>query len=52
MSDALRDYLRDIGKRGGSAGRGASKRRGDADYYRELAARRRHPGRKGNTTKK
>jgi hypothetical protein len=47
MNDVLRDYLRDIAKKGGSAGRGASKRRGDADYYRDLAAKRRCPGRKG-----
>ena len=30
-----------LGKRGGSAGRGEAKRRGDAAYYRQLVARRR-----------
>jgi hypothetical protein len=30
-----------LGKRGGSAGRGSAKRRGDAEYYRRLVARRR-----------
>ena len=29
-----------LGKKGGKAGTGASKRRGDADHYRRLAAKR------------
>lgn len=33
---AVREYLRTIGKRGGSA-KGQSKARGDADHYRDMA---------------
>jgi hypothetical protein len=34
-----------MGSRGGSAGRGAAKRRGSSEYYRTLAARRLKPAR-------
>ncbi len=36
MSDAVREYLASIGSKGGKAS-GASKRRGDPDYYRALS---------------
>jgi hypothetical protein len=39
--DAVTAYLRKIGSRGGSAGTGEAKRRGDTDYYRRIARKRR-----------
>lgn len=33
-------YLAKIGKRGGKAGTGKSKKRGNSNYYRELALKR------------
>lgn len=38
-ADAVREYLASIGEKGGKAG-GKRKRRGDADYYRQLVAKR------------
>lgn len=34
----VKAYLATIGKRGGTAGTGRKKRRGDAEHYRRLAA--------------
>lgn len=31
---------REMGRKGGKAGKGKSKRRGDADYYRKIALKR------------
>ena len=41
MAGSLRDSAAALGSRGGRAGSGASKRRGDSEYYRRLAAQRR-----------
>jgi len=35
----IRRYLSAIGRKGGKAGRGLSKRRGNSAYYRRLALR-------------
>jgi hypothetical protein len=35
----ISDYLADIGKRGGKAGKGAAKKRGGSSYYKRLAAK-------------
>lgn len=43
MPRSLRAHLRRIASRGGTAGRGASKRRGDSAYYARLARKRRKP---------
>jgi hypothetical protein len=40
MEKPIRDAAAALGARGGRAGVGASKRRGDSDYYRRLVARR------------
>lgn len=40
MAGSLRDSAAALGSRGGKAGAGAAKRRGDSAYYRQLAARR------------
>lgn len=40
MSKAVRAYLAQIGQRGGEAGKGRAKRRGDASHYRALSAQR------------
>lgn len=40
MAGSLRDSAAALGSRGGRAGSGAAKRRGDSAYYRQLAARR------------
>lgn len=40
MDKSIRDSAAELGSRGGRAGTGASKRRGDSEYYRRLAARR------------
>jgi hypothetical protein len=40
MSASLRTSAATLGSRGGRAGVGASKRRGDSDFYRRLVARR------------
>lgn len=34
--DMIRDYMREIGRRGGST-KGESKRRGDSEYYRRIS---------------
>lgn len=39
--DAVTAFLREAGRRGGSAGTGDAKRRGDSDYYRRIARKRR-----------
>ena len=42
MSDPVKDYLAKIGREGGKKGgkaSGKSKVRGDADYYRRIAAK-------------
>jgi hypothetical protein len=36
-SKSVREYLSRIGKRGGAAGKGASKVRGDAEYYKRIS---------------
>ena len=41
VSDAVSAYLREIGSRGGSAGTGEAKLRGDTAYYRRIARKRR-----------
>lgn len=41
MGKPLSKSAATLGERGGRAGTGASKRRGDSAYYRELSARRR-----------
>ena len=41
MSPHLKAAAAALGSRGGKAGSGAAKRRGDSEYYRRLAARRR-----------
>jgi hypothetical protein len=38
--NAVAEYLKEIGSRGGKSGTGAAKRRGGSDYYRKLARRR------------
>jgi hypothetical protein len=38
MSSKISEYLASIGKKGGEA-KGPSKARGDADYYKKLAAK-------------
>ena len=38
--NSVQKYLAEIGKKGGSAGRGASKRRGDSEHYRKMVAAR------------
>jgi hypothetical protein len=40
MRSSLRNSASTLGSRGGRAGVGASKRRGDSDFYRRLVARR------------
>ena len=50
-SKSIREYLRLIGKRGGAAGTGSSKVRGDAEYYKRIsrkAAKARKAKRKGS----
>jgi hypothetical protein len=39
MKRALREYLAAIGKRGGEAGRGKSKVRGNSSYYKRISAK-------------
>lgn len=41
--EEVRLYLAQIGRKGGSAGTGPAKRRGDPEHYRGLAARSRKP---------
>lgn len=36
-NDAISEYLAGLGAKGGSAGKGKAKRRGDSEYYRKLA---------------
>jgi hypothetical protein len=48
---AIREYLSRIGKRGGAAGKGSSKVRGDTEYYKRIsqkAAKARKAKRKGS----
>jgi hypothetical protein len=40
MTSSIKKYLAEIGKKGGSAGRGASKSRGNSEYYKSLRAKR------------
>ena len=40
MDDDLHDLASALGARGGRPGTGASKRRGDSEYYRQLVSRR------------
>jgi hypothetical protein len=47
MHRPLRAAAAALGSRGGRAGSGAAKRRGDSEYYRTLAARRRDRSRGG-----
>lgn len=35
-----KQYMKQIGKKGGSAGKGKAKSRGDSKYYSDLAAKR------------
>jgi hypothetical protein len=37
MTDKIKDYLSQIGSKGGRSGQGASKVRGDTDYYRAIS---------------
>ncbi len=37
ISKAVRSYLAGIGRRGGAAGRGKAKVRGDREYYRRIS---------------
>ena len=37
MEKAVRDYLKQIAKKGGESGKGKSKVRGGPDYYRRIA---------------
>jgi len=48
MSHSLRASAAALGSRGGRAGSGAAKRRGDSEYYRKLAARRKDRFRTGS----
>jgi len=36
----IKDYLKQLGKLGGKAGKGKSKVRGDSEYYRRIAKKR------------
>jgi hypothetical protein len=44
MKKEIRDYLAKIGSKGGKAGAGESKKRGDSEYYRRIRKQR---GKKG-----
>jgi hypothetical protein len=37
MTDKVRDYLSQIGSKGGRSGTGEAKVRGDADYYKRIS---------------
>jgi len=39
-SEAVKKYLAEIGRRGGAAGKGAAKRRGNSEYYRGIRRKR------------
>lgn len=39
MDDVIRKYLKSLGEKGGAAGTGEKKRRGDSEFYRNLAKR-------------
>jgi hypothetical protein len=49
MGRSIRDSAAALGARGGRAGSGAAKRRGDAEYYRQLAAHRKDRSRTGSS---
>ena len=36
MNKQVSEYMADIGSKGGASGTGAAKRRGDAEFYRNL----------------
>ena len=40
MNEQIAEYMRGIGSKGGKAGTGKSKRRGDSDFYKRLTAMR------------
>jgi hypothetical protein len=46
LPPAIKAMFEEWGKDGGKAGTGDSKVRGDAEYYRKLALRRKRKGRK------
>ncbi len=46
LPPAVREFFVETGREGGQAGTGESKRRGDAEYYRKLAAKRAAKGKK------
>jgi hypothetical protein len=57
MTDKIKDYLSQIGSKGGRSGRGASKVRGDTDYYKRIskkaaAARKKKASDSGTGSKK
>jgi hypothetical protein len=39
MTDKIKNYLSQIGSKGGRSGTGSSKVRGDADYYKRISAK-------------
>lgn len=40
MNNDVKKYLADIGRKGGESGKGEKKKRGDSEYYKKLAAKR------------
>ena len=40
VQQEIKLYMSFLGTKGGSAGRGASKRRGDSEYYKSIRAKR------------
>jgi hypothetical protein len=57
MTDKIKDYLSQIGSKGGRSGQGASKVRGDTDYYKRIskkaaAARKKKASDSGTGSKK
>ena len=40
MNNSVKKYLSDLGKKGGAAGTGDKKRRGDPEYYRDMVKKR------------
>jgi hypothetical protein len=56
-ADKVKDYLSQIGSKGGRSGTGSSKVRGDADYYKRIskkaaAARKKKAADSGTGSKK
>jgi hypothetical protein len=39
VTDRIKDYLSQIGSKGGRSGTGKAKVRGDADYYKRISAK-------------